>query len=81
MLVCSRHHTLLHTQHFQLTLHPDRRLAVRTADGIPVPHHPTQPWTDPAAPDALATLAAACGQLVSDAPIDVKPLWGGVEAA
>jgi hypothetical protein len=59
VLLCSRHHTLLHADGFQLVLHPDRRLEVRTADGVPVLHHPAPPWSDPAA------LASACGQLVS----------------
>jgi hypothetical protein len=61
VLVCSRHHTLVHTQGFQLVLHlhPDRRLEVRTADGIPVLHHPAQPWGDP------AELGTTCGQRVS----------------
>jgi hypothetical protein len=39
-LVCSRHHTLIHAQGFQLVLSPDRTLTVRTVDDIPVPHHP-----------------------------------------
>ena len=59
VLVCSRHHTLIHAQGFLLELHPDRLLEVRTADGIPVLHHPAQPWGDPAA------LATGCAQLVS----------------
>lgn len=59
VLVCGRHHTLIHCQGFQLTLHPDRRLSVSTADGAPVLHHPAQPWGDAAA------LAAGCGQAVS----------------
>ncbi len=46
LLVCARHHTLLHTQGFQLTLHPDRTLTVLTADGTEVPHHPELPWGD-----------------------------------
>ncbi len=46
MLVCARHHTLLHHAGFQLTLHPDRRLTVRSADGAAVPHHPEPPWDD-----------------------------------
>jgi len=57
VLVCSRHHTVIHAEGFQLRLHPDRRLEVCTADGTPVLHAPAQPWGDP---DALA-----CGQLVS----------------
>ncbi len=55
VLLCSRHHTLVHAQGFELTLHPDRRLDVRTADRVDVLHHPAQPWGD----------AAACGQAVS----------------
>jgi hypothetical protein len=47
VLVCARHHTLVHSQGFQLVLHPDRRLEVHTADGVPVLHHPAQPWGDP----------------------------------
>jgi hypothetical protein len=47
MLVCSRHHTLIHAQGFSLVLHPDRRLDVRTAEGVAVLHHPAQPWGDP----------------------------------
>ena len=49
VLVCSRHHTLLHAQGFALFLHPDRRLDVHTPDGIPILHHPAQPWGEPAA--------------------------------
>lgn len=44
VLVCSRHHTLIHSHGFQLNLHPDRTLTVTTADGVHVPHHPTLPW-------------------------------------
>ena len=43
-LVCSRHHTLIHTERYQLVLHPDRRLTVTTAAGVPVPHRPALPW-------------------------------------
>jgi hypothetical protein len=59
VLVCSRHHTLIHSQGFSLVLHPDRRLEVRTADGVAIVHHPAQPWGDPSA------LAQGRGQLVS----------------
>lgn len=59
VLVCSRHHTLVHSTGFALVLHPDRRLEVRTADGVPVLHHPAQPWGDP------ADLALGSGQHVS----------------
>ncbi len=40
VLVCSRHHTLIHQLDFQLTLRVDRTLTVKTADGVPVLHHP-----------------------------------------
>ena len=59
VLLCSRHHTLIHAQGFQLVLLPDRRLTVATADGVPVLHHPAQPWGDPAA------LADGWGRAVS----------------
>ena len=59
VLVCSRHHTLIHTHGFGLVLHPDRRLDVTTADGTRLLHHPAAPWGDPAG------LAQACGQVVS----------------
>lgn len=51
--------TLIHSQHFQLALHPDRRLEVTTSAGVPVLHHPAQPWGDP------AQLARGRGRLVS----------------
>ncbi len=41
ILVCARHHTLIHTDGIQLTLHPDRTLHVHNRDGTHVPHHPT----------------------------------------
>ena len=46
VLVCSRHHTLIHQQGFQLVLSADRALTVRTADDIPVPHLPALPVGD-----------------------------------
>jgi Domain of unknown function (DUF222)/HNH endonuclease len=49
VLVCARHHTLIHTQGFALRLHPDRRLDVHTPDGAAILHHPAHPWGDPAA--------------------------------
>jgi hypothetical protein len=48
VLVCSRHHTQIHSQGFRLTLHPDRRLEVRTTDGVQILHLPTPPWGGPA---------------------------------
>ncbi|MEO9221747.1 MAG: DUF222 domain-containing protein [Mycobacteriaceae bacterium] len=44
LLLCSRHHTLVHTQGFQLELRADRSLTVHTADGTAVLHHPALPW-------------------------------------
>jgi len=46
VLVCGRHHTLLHHAGFQLTLHPDRTITVRSADGAAVPQHPEPPSGD-----------------------------------
>src|SRR4051812_44069718 len=46
VLLCSRHHTVVHKQGFSLVLHPDRRLDVHTAEGIRVLHHPALPWGD-----------------------------------
>ncbi|MDQ6875694.1 MAG: DUF222 domain-containing protein [Actinomycetota bacterium] len=44
ILLCSRHHTLVHRHGFRLSLRPDRRLAVSTADGRSMLHHPALPW-------------------------------------
>ena len=46
VLVCSRHHTLIHAEGYQLVLSPDRQLTVRTAADIPVPHLQTPPVGD-----------------------------------
>lgn len=43
VLVCSRHHTLIHRQGFVLRLDEDRHLTVLTADGVRVLHHPALP--------------------------------------
>ena len=59
VLVCARHHTLIHNQGFQLQLHPDRRLHVTTAGGTRLLHHPAPAWGDP------AELALGRGQHVS----------------
>jgi hypothetical protein len=40
VLVCSRHHTLIHADGYQLQLRTDRTLEVRTADGTRLLHHP-----------------------------------------
>ncbi|MGB8651062.1 MAG: hypothetical protein WCD35_10415 [Mycobacteriales bacterium] len=42
--MCSRHHTLIHRDGYQLHLHPDRSLTVSTADGTRLLHHPALPW-------------------------------------
>ena len=55
VLVCSRHHTLIHRDGFRLVLRADRRLSVSTAAGVPVLHHPARPWADPAGRDAHAS--------------------------
>lgn len=47
VLLCHRHHTLVHTEGFQLVLSPDRTLTVRTRDDIPVPHHSSPAWGNP----------------------------------
>ena len=49
VLVCGRHHTLVHQHGFQLQLRADRGLTVTTADGVPVLHRPALPWADPEA--------------------------------
>lgn len=43
LLLCSRHHTLVHAMGFQLILRADRSLTVHTQDGLPVPHRPALP--------------------------------------
>lgn len=44
VLVCGRHHTLIHRDGYRLTLLPDRSLSVTAADGAAVPHRPDLPW-------------------------------------
>ena len=58
VLVCSRHHTLVHQLGFRLILHPDRRLDVHTADDVLVLHHPVKPWGDPAELDPTGLVFA-----------------------
>jgi hypothetical protein len=67
VLVCSRHHTLIHSQGFQLVLHPDRRLTVRHRGGRPVLHHPAQPWGHPAELAAGRGRDVSAGTLAPDA--------------
>ena len=58
LLLCSRHHTLVHSQGFGLHLSADRTLTVTTADGQPVPHHPGLPWGDPSLLDPQGDVSA-----------------------
>ncbi|MFP5218895.1 MAG: DUF222 domain-containing protein [Actinomycetes bacterium] len=58
VLVCARHHTLIHAQGFRLVLHADRRLDVTTADGVPIVHLPERPWGDPTQLDPTGRITA-----------------------
>jgi Domain of unknown function (DUF222)/HNH endonuclease len=44
LLLCSRHHVLVHRDGFVLALRPDRSLRVATAAGSDVPPLPALPW-------------------------------------
>jgi hypothetical protein len=45
VLLCTRHHTLVHEEGFRLVLHPtSRRLTVTTRQGTSVPHRQPLPW-------------------------------------
>lgn len=44
VLLCPRHHTLVHAEGFELVLLPDRRLGISTAAGTAVPHRPPLPF-------------------------------------
>ena len=58
ILLCSRHHTLVHTG-FKLTLNPvTRALQVTTSQGEPIPHRPTLPWRPAAELDPTARIDA-----------------------
>lgn len=71
VLVCSRHHTLIHQHGFQLTLHDDRRLSVTTADGVPLLHHPALPSGDVGALDVLEIDASTLPPDSIEAGIDL----------
>jgi hypothetical protein len=43
VLLCSRHHRLVHDEQFTLTLDDDRTLTVHAADGTPLPTRPDLP--------------------------------------
>ena len=51
VLICSRHHTLIHAEGYQLVLTPDRTLTVQDRHDIPVPHHPALPAQAPSSRD------------------------------
>jgi hypothetical protein len=59
VLLCSRHHTIVHRDGFHLRLDADRTLTVHTADGIPLLHHPALPWGDTDQLDPERTVDAA----------------------
>ena len=44
LLLCPRHHTLVHAHGFRLVLRPDRQLDVRTAGGVEVRRLSPLPW-------------------------------------
>lgn len=68
LLLCSRHHTLVHAQGFVLQLDDDRRLDVATADGVPVPHHPKRFEQSAAGIDPHERLGAATLRAVGSQP-------------
>jgi hypothetical protein len=43
VLLCGRHHQLIHDGRFTMTLHLDRTLTVRAADGTLLPARPDLP--------------------------------------
>ena len=51
VLICSRHHTLIHAEGYQVVLSPDRTLTVRNRHDIPVPHHPARTAQAPSSTD------------------------------
>jgi hypothetical protein len=44
VLLCSRHHNLVHQLEIRMTLHADRSLSVQMPDGTPMPHRPQLPY-------------------------------------
>ncbi len=59
VLLCPRHHTLVHARGFGLTLHPSRRLDVHTGDGRAVPHLPDMPVAEVEELDPRGAVCAA----------------------
>lgn len=60
LLLCTKHHRLLHTLGYQLALDADRTLRVSCPDGTPLEHHPVLPDASaealpPASRDTLET--------------------------
>ncbi len=59
VLLCSRHHTVVHAEGFQLVLDPDSRgLTVTTSDGVLVPSRHPLPWQPAAALDPTGRITA-----------------------
>ena len=75
VLLCPRHHTLVHAEGFALVLLPDRRLSISTAAGIAVPHRPPLPF-QPAQDltEALNTQDQSTQDQGAHAPIDARTL-------
>lgn len=59
VLLCPRHHTLVHALSIRLRLHHRRALEVRTADGRVVPHRFEFPWRSAAELDPDAQIGPA----------------------
>jgi hypothetical protein len=59
VLLCSRHHTLVHADGYQLSLRAGRRLDVAaTPGGTDIPHNPPLPWQPAAGLDHQQTIDA-----------------------
>lgn len=69
VLLCGRHHTIVHAQRFALVLQQDRRLSVRTVTGVPVLHHPALPWASAAELDPKHRISA---QTLPPAGVDAR---------
>ena len=58
IMLCGRHHTLVHAEGFQFALDPTTRiLTVTTRTGTPIPLRPAAPWQSPAGLDPLGVIA------------------------
>lgn len=58
VLLCGRHHTLVHREGFVLELDARRGLAIWTRAGRRVEAHPVPPWSDPATLDPTGRVTA-----------------------